>query len=607
LGSLVVLWNIAVTATIDSNRDSRLALLIDQLLAAARRGQQPNFEEIARLNPDLVEELRQLWGTALLAEDLGSFQDEITLVPGFHRPPGNLNARPEIESSAIGARAESLPPSSTPPVIRLFGNYEILEELGRGGMGVVYRARQVSLDRIIALKVLLRGEHASAIDVARFRAEAGAAAALDHPNITPVYEVGEQDGQPYFSMKYVEGVTLSRRLQEGPLTPRDAATLLAPVCRAVAEAHARGILHRDLKPSNILIDRDGQPHITDFGLAKRTGPGGYSERMPGTNGSVPSGNAEATSTHHGHHSLTQSGAILGTPSYMAPEQAAGRRGEAGPTTDVYSLGAILYQMLTGRPPFQAATPFDTVMLVLEQDPLPPRLLNPQADPDLEMIALKCLQKPQELRYATAAKLADDLEAYLANEPISARQTNLSGILSRMLRETHHAAVLENWGLLWMWHSMVLLMLCLITSQFHALRIMSPGPYMALWSVGLGTWATIFWRLRRRSGPITFVERQIAHVWAGSVVSCTLLFIVEIILKLPVLTLSPVLALSSGMVFLVKAGILSGSFYLQAAALFATSIVMALWPDYGLIVFGIVSALCFFLPGLKYHRQRYRIR
>jgi hypothetical protein len=305
--------------------------------------------------------------------------------------------------------------------------------------------------------------------------------------------------------------------------------------------------------------------------------------------------------------LTQSGAILGTPSYMAPEQAAGRRGETGPTTDVYSLGAILYQMLTGRPPFQAATPFDTVMLVLEQDPLPPRLLNPQADPDLEMIALKCLQKPQELRYATAAKLADDLDAYLANEPISARQTNLSGIISRMLRETHHAAVLENWGLLWMWHSLVLLMLCLITDQFRILKITSPGPYLGLWSLGLGTWATIFWRLRRRSGPITFVERQIAHVWAGSVISCTLLFVVEIILKLPVLTLSPVLALSSGMVFLVKAGILSGSFYLQAAALFATSIIMAAWPDYGLTVFGIVSGLSFFLPGLKYHRQRYRSR
>ncbi len=546
---------------------------MDELLEAARRGEQPQFEAVARQHPDLIGELRELWGTALLAEDLGSLNDEITIVPGLHRPPGAV--KPDTVQSVSTAAAP----------VRQFGDYELLAELGRGGMGVVYRARQQSLGRVVALKVLLRGEHASAVDIARFLQEAGAAAALDHPHITPVYEVGEHDGQPYFSMKYVEGTTLSKRLLEGPLAPREAARILAPVCRAVASAHAAGILHRDLKPSNILIDRDGQPLITDFGLAKRTTP------QPDSDAGPPS--------------LTQTGAILGTPSYMAPEQAAGRRGSVGPTTDVYSLGAILYQMLTGRPPFQAATPFDTVMLVLEQDPLPPRLLNPLADPDLEMITLKCLQKPQELRYQSALALAEDLEAYLANEPVSARLTNLSGVISRMLRETHHAAVLENWGLLWMWHSLVLLCLCLLTNWFKLRNVDSPGPYLGLWTLGLGAWAAIFWRLRYRSGPITFVERQIAHVWAGSVVSCTLLFVVEMILGLPVLTLSPVLALSSGIVFLVKAGILSGSFYLQAVALFLTSIVMARWPTYGLTVFGVVSALSFFIPGLKYHRQRHR--
>ena len=559
--------------TSDAERDSQLARLIDELLEAARQGQTPPFDEVARQYPHLAVELRELWATAQLADDLGSLHDEITILPGVHVMPGLVVTAPKLDVAG--------------PSVRIFGDYELLTEIGRGGMGVVYRARQVSLGRIVALKVLLRGEHASSGDIARFLHEAAAAAALDHPHITPVYEVGEQEGQPYFSMKYVEGTTLSRRLLDGPIGPREAAALLAPVCRAVAAAQAGGILHRDLKPSNILIDRDGQPLITDFGLAKRTAAAGDSD------GDLLS--------------LTQTGAILGTPSYMAPEQAAGRRGAVGPTTDVYSLGAILYQMLTGRPPFQAATPFETVMLVLEQDPLPPRLLNPLADSDLEMIALKCLQKPQELRYQSANALADDLEAYLANEPISARLTNLSGIISRMLRETHHAAVLENWGLLWMWHSLVLLLLSLLTNWFKLLQIQRPEPYLGLWTIGLGTWAAIFWRLRRRSGPITFVERQIAHVWAGSVISCTLLFVVEIILGLPVLTLSPVLALSSGMVFLVKAGILSGSFYLQAGALFLTSVIMARWPDYGLVVFGVVSGLCFFLPGLKYHRQRYRSR
>ncbi|MES2789327.1 MAG: serine/threonine-protein kinase [Planctomycetota bacterium] len=559
--------------TSDANRDSQLAHLIDELLEATRRGQPAPFDEVARKHPDLAIELRELWGTAQLADDLGSLHDAITIIPGIHLTPGLV--KPTLPQD----------PDSTP--VRVFGDYELLAEIGRGGMGVVYRARQVSLGRIVALKVLLRGEHASSADIARFLHEAAAAAALDHPHITPVYEVGEQESQPYFSMKYVEGTTLSRRLLDGPIGPREAAAILEPVCRAVAVAHAGGILHRDLKPSNILIDRDGQPLITDFGLAKRTSTGSDSDG--------------------GHPSLTQTGAILGTPSYMAPEQAAGRRGEVGVTTDVYSLGAILYQMLTGRPPFQAATPFDTVMLVLEQDPLPPRLLNPQADSDLEMIALKCLQKPQELRYQSASDMADDLKAFLANEPISARLTNLSGIISRMLRETHHAAVLENWGLLWMWHSLVLLLLCLMTNWFKLENVTRPEPYLGLWTVGLGAWAAIFWRLRRRAGPITFVERQIAHVWAGSVISCTLLFVVEIILGLKVLTLSPVLALSSGMVFLVKAGILSGSFYLQAAALFLTSIVMARWPDYGLTVFGVVSGLSFFLPGLKYYRQRHRTR
>jgi serine/threonine-protein kinase len=450
-------------------------------------------------------------------------------------------------------------------------------------MGVVYRARQRSLGRIVALKTILRGQLASAADFVRFRAEAESAARLDHPHIVPIYDVGEHDGQPYFSMKYVPGTTLAARLAEGPLPAREAAAILLPVCRAIAEAHQRGVLHRDLKPSNILIDADGKPHVSDFGLAKRI-------------------DTTDASRGNGAPALTQSGAILGTPGYMPPEQAAGNRGTVGPASDVYSLGAILYQCLTGRPPFQAASPVDVLLMVLEQEPLPPRLLNPKADRDLEMICLKCLQKPPELRYATAAALADDLAAYLANEPISARSTNLGQLLSRMLRETHHAGVLENWGLLWMWHGLALVVLCVVTNWFKLRGVTTPGPYLALWTIGLGTWIVIFWAVRRRAGPITFVERQIAHVWAGSVIASTMLYVVEMLLGLPVLALSPVLGLTSGIVFLVKAGILSGEFYVQAAALFLTAIVMAAWPTYGISIFGIVSALCFFIPGYKFYRQ-----
>ena len=252
-------------------------------------------------------------------------------------------------------------------------------------------------------------------------------------------------------------------------------------------AHRHGVLHRDLKPSNILIDREGRPHVADFGLAKR---------LDAVRTDVP-------------------GAIVGTPGYMAPEQVGGGRGRIGPASDVYSLGAILYQMLTGRPPFQAATALDTVFLVLEQEPVPPRLLNPRVDRDLELIALKCLQKPADLRYPSAAALAADLEAYLAGEPISARSGRFTAVVSRALRETHHAAVLENWGLLWIWHSVVVLLLCLLTNSLQERGIRSPGPYVLIWTVGFGTWAAIFWWLRHRGGPVTFVERQIAHVWGAA--------------------------------------------------------------------------------------------
>jgi serine/threonine-protein kinase len=564
-----------VEETADPAIDAREALLIrylDEFSAQSRTGKTPDFEAVRKSHPELVDELRQLWATAMVAEDLATLS-------------AVLDASPE---------AANVPPPFEPPTSgrKRVGDYEILEEIGRGGMGVVYRARQISLGRIVALKMVLRGALASATDRTRFRAEAESAARLHHPHITPVYEVGDDDGQPYFSMQFVEGTTLARRIADGPLPAGEAARTLLPICRAIAEAHRGGLLHRDLKPSNILIDRTGRPYVSDFGLAKRVTAAGETIEEPAAS------------------LLTHSGAIVGTPGYMAPEQAAGNRGEVSRATDVYGLGALLYAMLTGRAPFQSASPVDTVLQVLEQDPLPPRVLNPQADVDLEMIALKCLQKPADLRYQSADDLADDLEAFLASEPISARSSRFAQVLTRAFRETHHAGVLENWGVLWMWHSLVLIVLCVVTNYIQWEGITSRLPYVALWTIGLGIWAVIFWNLRRRSGPITFVERQVAHIWAGSVICSTLLFGIEALLRLPVLTLSPVLGLVSGMVFLVKAGILSGAFYVQAAALFATACVMALWPATGLpnisiSIFGVVSAACFFVPGLKYYRQRRR--
>jgi len=542
--------------------DALLADLLESLLTRSEAGEAVDIEHEADEHPEVAEELRQLWAMVDVAGEFSSLTDGDAGDPALSVP-----------------RPESI------------GDYRLLSELGRGGMGVVYRAHQDTLGRDVAIKMILRGDWASPIDVARFQSEAESAAKLEHPNIVPIYEVGEHDGLPFFSMRLIDGDTLSARIAAGPLSSREAAAVLLPVCRAIASAHGEGILHRDLKPSNILVDTEGTPYITDFGLAKR----------------IPT-DTDATAPV----TLTGSGAVIGTPGYMAPEQAAGQRSRIEERTDVYSLGAILYALLTGQAPFQGATPVETMIQVLEQDPVPPRLVHADTDSDLEMIALKCLQKPIDLRYESASALANDLQAYLNNEPVSARSSQFSQVLSRAFRETHHAVVLENWGLLWMWHSLVLVVLCLLTNGIQLQEPSTPWPYLWVWGAGSGLWALIFWNLRKRSGPVTFVERQIAHVWAGSMAGSILLYLVEAILHLDPLELSPVLGLLTGAVFLVKAGILSGRFYIQAAALFASAPLMAAMQshasqagaiDCSISLFGLLSGACFFFPGLKYHRQR----
>ncbi|MFM8578384.1 MAG: serine/threonine-protein kinase [Planctomycetaceae bacterium] len=551
---------------LSEDQESLLATIVDDM--AEGRGYGSLDEAVAR-HPDLADAIKDVYGAMLVADAVAErsavFHDEdLTVTPPADRFPGARS----FNSSGFVPGGTSLPAR--------FGDYDLLEELGRGGMGIVYRAVQRSLGRAVALKMLIRGAVATSADLARFRSEVEAAARLDHPGIVPILEVGEEEGHPYFTMRLVEGTTLARRLAEGPLSARESAATLAKVADAVHAAHKGGILHRDLKPSNILIEAGGEPHVSDFGLAKRL---------------------------QSDDSVTHTGAILGTPCYMSPEQAAGSRGEIGPSSDVWSLGAILYQTLTGRPPFQASSPVDTLLAVLENDPPVPRSLAPGIDRDLEMCALKSLQKPQDLRYASAADLANDLRAFLAGEPVAARSGGLWDVASRLFRETHHAVVLENWGLLWMWHSVVVLGLSVVTDILAWRNVDSRWPYLVLWGGGLAIWAPIFWALRHRAGPVTAVERQIAHVWGGTVVASVMLFWVEDLLALNVLTLSPVLALLAGLVFFVKAGILSGAFYVQAALLFVTALVMCRLPAWQHIVFGLVSGACFFVPGYKYYRQR----
>jgi WD40 repeat protein len=314
---------------------------------------------------------------------------------------------------------QSAGPAAPIPSRRL-GDYEIIREIARGGMGVVFQARQISLNRMVALKMILAGQLADQTDVKRFYTEAEATANLDHPAIVPIYEVNQHEGHHYFSMGFVEGESLSHRLKKGPLAARQAAALMATVAEAIDYAHQRGVIHRDLKPGNILLDRKGIPRVTDFGLAKRI---------------------EADSA------LTGSGQIMGTPSYMPPEQAGGKRGAVGPAADVYALGATLYCAITGRPPFQAATAMDTVLQVLNDEPVPPRRLNPSVPRDLETICLKCLEKEPDERYAGAAALAAELRRFLTGEPIAARPVTWPERAAKWARRKPTLAAAYTLGLL----------------------------------------------------------------------------------------------------------------------------------------------------------------
>ncbi|MEC7680372.1 MAG: serine/threonine-protein kinase [Planctomycetota bacterium] len=536
------------------DREQRLADVLSNAADAVCRGDLTDLHSMYQEHPDLETDLRRLFGTMLVTDTAGASLDE------------------GITSTESQGRWRSL---QLPVVI---GDYRLEDEIGRGGMGVVFRAKQISLNRTVAVKMILRGRLASDTDIGRFLSEAKATAKLEHPNIVPVYEAGDMEGRAFFSMKLIEGPTLSERVAAQPLRQRDAASLVAKIARAIGYAHQQGILHRDLKPSNIIIASEDIPMVTDFGLAKQV---------------------------DSQMDATRSGALVGTPAYMSPEQASGRTHLLGPGSDIYSLGCVLYYALTGRSPFLADTPMDLVMQVIEQEPVSPRALRPRLDRDLEMITIRCLQKPIDLRYETAEALAEDLEAYLADEKVVASSGRFTQVIARMFRETHHAGVLENWGTLWIWHSMMLLVAGLLTWQLNQLGYSERWVYGAVWTVGLGAWAGVFWKIRQRIGPVTFVERQVAHVWGASMVAIAMLFPIEAILKLPVLTFSPLLGIISSMVFVIKASMFHGIFYLQAAVLSLTAVAMAIWPNHGHLLFGLTSAGCFFIPGYKYSRVRRR--
>jgi eukaryotic-like serine/threonine-protein kinase len=366
--------------------------LIAEYLIAVDRGTAPVRQEWINLHPVYAEELGQFLDDL---ESLSPNREYTMALPGI----GNRTAEPDatLSQSVADGKLAGKPLSNTLPMGGVFGEYDLLQMIARGGMGVVFKARERRLDRIVALKMILAGQLASETDVQRFRVEAQAAARLDHPAIVAVYEVGENQGLHYFTMAFIEGMSLADRLRDGPLAPKQAALLARDLAGAIEYAHQHGIVHRDLKPANILLDLEGKPKLTDFGLAKRA---------------------------HEASDMTGTGQILGTPAYMSPEQAKGSSADAGPASDIYGLGALLFALLTGRPPFHAATPVETIQHVLTVEPPRPRVLNPSVPRDLETICLKCLEKSPSKRYGDANALKEDLDRFLDDRPILARPAGL---------------------------------------------------------------------------------------------------------------------------------------------------------------------------------------
>jgi DNA-binding beta-propeller fold protein YncE len=411
-----------------SSREQRLHEIIADYLAAIEVGQAPDRADVLAGHPDLAAELEAFFtGHDRIQRVAGPMR---LVAAGGQRPATVLEQPPlraqgdgAIPASGTGGRPPrtiiepqtiwprpAVVPGPEPGLLPAFGDYELLAEIGRGGMGIVYQARQVSLNRLVALKMILAGGQAGPEELVRFRGEAETIARLHHPNIVQIHAVGEHKGRPYLVLEFIKGGSLSDQLDGTPWPPQQAARLAKKLAGAMQAVHEQGIVHRDLKPANVLLADEGLPKITDFGLAKRlddaAGP-------------------------------TQTGAILGTPSYMAPEQAAGAASRrqagavrVGPAVDIYALGAILYELLTGRPPFKAATRLDTLLQVLADDPVPPRRLQSKVPRDLETICLKCLRKEPNERYTSGKALAEDLGRFLQGKPIVARPV---GVVTRGVR------------------------------------------------------------------------------------------------------------------------------------------------------------------------------
>lgn len=577
-----------MSAEID--RDTLLDELLALCLEAERLGVPIDRDALLRRHPDLAGELADfLAGHEEFKRIASPLRSEARVSGASARPQtDDQSTSPTILSGSGEPR-----PVSDGGCLRL-GKYRLIRELGRGGMGVVYEAWQEGVNRPVAVKVVSAGPFASEEELKRFRTEAEAAANLSHPGLVPIYEVDVCDGRPFYSMELVRGRSLAELVAPGPLSCEKAAGLVAAVADAVAYAHSRGVVHRDLKPANVLIDPTGRPRVADFGLAKWSGEGSGEGGNRGTSSAsvAPAESAPA---------LTQTGAVLGTPSYMSPEQAAGRR-DVGPAADVYGLGAILYYLLTGRPPFKASSPVDTLRLVVDARLEPVKNLNAEVPRDLATIVEKCLEKNPGDRYRTAGDLAEDLRRFLAGEPIRAGGLSLWGRLTRAVGQSRHVSHFRHWG-------RAIVMFGGIVFLAHLVMHLIGRSGVADWWVFLPPRLTMFaclvgvlrWSRNGSLLPRDAVERLVWVVWTAYLMAFAAAGLVVAVSGGHHAEVYPFAAALAGMAFFTLGCHVWGACYLVGGAFFLAAPLLALAPEYAVLGFGSLWGLSLLALGLRYER------
>jgi serine/threonine protein kinase len=566
----------------------RLECAIAEYLDDLANGQPCDAEGLIASHPDLSDELRQFLADHHRIQQLANSSQAIHQnAPGLYDAPTRADSGSStpgsqdlilLSSSDLSGEASG---RSRGSLLGRFGDYELLNEIAHGGMGVVYKARQVSLNRVVAVKMILRGALASNEDIERFTLEAKAVAKLAHPQIVVIHDVGRCDDQYFYSMEFVEGRSLAEVIRSGPVAPRKAAEYAEQIARAIHFAHENGVVHRDVKPSNILVDDSGRARVTDFGLAKHIDRG---------------------------DDLTLSGQIMGTPAYMAPEQITNRRGEIGPACDIYSLGALLYELLTGRPPFVARDHFSTLLQVLECEPQTPRQLNPNVPRVLETICLKCLEKEPQHRYASAAELADDLTRFLAGDSISAASPKLAGRIVRTLERSQYDREFYTWSRITVHLAWISLATHVLVYLNRALALPHPLVGLAiirvLEVVGMGA---VLWGMRRewfppRGAPV----RQLLSLWLGYVAGSMTLILVADLLTPAGTTFDdflayPSMAVLASLLFMMLGSSYWGYCYLIGSVFLGLAILMTLWLGAAPLMFGAVWAASLVILSLRLGR------